>query len=517
MDVNPGGRDRVGWQRCVAALVVAAVAIVIPGSGAAQDGDRGGAAPYVDVDHWTRDALRRLEALGLLGHDYDPGAWTLDRVQVARLLEAAHERAEGDPALVGLIEDYSARLSTEFPGAYADRDGFRRGVLEGSAGFLHADGELLTAVGWPPDADGWPELPEVLPTPLPRRNTVTGAIDASAYYGSTWAGRLRLEASADGVELGEGYVRWDPGRASVWLGRRSLALGPGVGGIVLSGGGPLDGGGLDIEPFRLPWVLGYLGPTRFHMALARLGEVVPYDGPLLWALRGSVQPHPRLTLGVNRGIMVPNPDEMTAEWLVQLPLVLIGKHPDGELNRQDNQIVSVDLAYNAPLPSLPVMLYLEWGFEDSAGAWKAVPGIVAGAYVPRLPGVEWLAAGVEHASFSEMCCGNPWWYRHRGFRGGWTNDREPLGHALGGHGRESSIQLDGAAWGERLRTGLVVYHRDRGIENLFSPTREGASTGGALRASLLWTPRYRVRVEVEHERGAEWRRTGLSVVAGMLF
>lgn len=518
---------RRGQRFAVTVLVVAgalAGAMILPLSSelSAQEARRGAAAPYLEPGHWALDALRRMEALGLLGDDYDRAGWTVDRNQALRLMERALERSGNDPALSDLVGAYLDRLRLEFPGADVERGDFRRGAGEGGVAYRHVQGEALTAVGWPPDVDGWPPEPEVLPTALPRERTPTASVDISGYGGTSWAGRAQVTGSADGLELGDSYLIWDPGLPSLWVGRRQLRLGPGSGGVVLSGRRALDGGGLELDRFRLPGFLRSLGPARFQTAIARLGKVarlgeVAPDNPLLWTMRGSIQPHPRLTVGVNRAVMVPGPEQMTAEWLVQFPLVLIGKHPDGELNRQDNQIVAVDIAYNAPLPSMPVMLYVEWGFEDSAGAWKSVPGVVAGAYVPRIPGATWLAATLEHADFSESCCGNPWWYRHRGFKGGWTDDRRPLGHAVGGHGRESSLRLDVAGLGARALTGVELYHRERGIENLYAPTRQGTSTGGALRASLLLDSRFRVLTEVEHERGEGWRRTGVSVGGGVRF
>lgn len=492
---------------CAAALLTEARPL------ASQDTRHGAAAPYLEPDHWSLDALRRLEALGLLGAAYDRAGWGVDRGEALDLMERALERTRGDGALGAMVRDYIDRLRTEFSGPAAGGAWLQRGAVEGALSYRYADGDVLAAVAWPdishPD--------EVLPTPLPREGTPAAFLDVSGYGGTSWAARAEVGLSADGVELGEAYVAWDPGLPSLWVGRRHLRLGPGDGGVILSGLRPLDGVGLDVEAFRLPWLLRHLGPARFHTAIARLGDVRPYDNPLLWTMRGSIQPHPRVTLGVNRGVMVPGPEQMTAEWLVQFPLVLIGKHPDGELNRQDNQIASVDLAYNVPLPSLPARLYVEWGFEDSAGAWRSVPGIVAGAYLPRLPGAPALSAGLEHASFSPSCCGNPWWYRHRGFMGGWTDERRPLGHPLGGHGTESSLRLDGTLWDARLLAGALLYHRHRGFENLYAPTRQGTSNGGALRASLWLDSRFELRAQVEHERGEDWRQTGISLLGGVLF
>ena len=484
---------------------------------AGQVGEDVGAAPYLESGHWTVEALRRLDALGLLGHAYDRGGWTADRHQAARLLELALERSGDDAALTATIRAYLNRLRDELPGAGVAGAGFRRGEVEAGVAYRHAEGEMLTAVGWPPDVDGWPPEPRMLPEALALERTPALFVDGSGYWGKSWTVRAQGSLSSDRFEFGEAYVRWDGGLPSLWVGRRQLRSGVGDGGVTLSGRRLLEGGGLEVDRFRLPWLLRHLGPTRFQTALTRLGEVAPYDNPLLWSMRGSIQPHPRVTMALNRAVMVPGPDQMTAEWLVQFPLVLIGKHPDGELNRQDNQIASVELAYSAPLPLLPMMLYLEWGFEDSAGAWRSVPGIVAGAYIPRVPGASWLSLGLEHASFTESCCGNPWWYRHRGFEGGWSDQRRPLAHPLGGHGRQSSLRLDVEGWDATLLGGVVVYRRDRGIENLYAPTRQGTSTGGSARTSVLLTPRFTLRTDVEHEWGDGWQRIVVRLAGGLRF
>jgi hypothetical protein len=158
---------------------------------------------------------------------------------------------------------------------------------------------------------------------------------------------------------------------------------------------------------------------------------------------------------------------------------LIGKH-SGEQGEFDNQVVSVSVRYRPPTDALPLSAYLEWGFDDSAGAWKDVPGIVAGVEAASLPGAPELGLGVSATWFAGTCCGNTMWYRNWSFRGGWADDGEALGHPLGGHGRELRAygQLD--AYRARLQVRPSLMFRSRGAENLLAPDREGGSWGGSL-------------------------------------
>jgi hypothetical protein len=504
---------RFGRSRAALWQVVVCTALAVAAAPAAGQVAGAGAAPYLEPTHWAHTALRRAAAFGLIGDEMERGTWSLDRLEAVALLERAAERAQGQgAAFARILEAQAARLRAELPSATARLAGESvRALTESTVGvgYDRRTGDVLTALGGPP-------FIEEEPTPVADVSDPFATLDL-VHYGGRWATRIQTAALIGEMRVGEAYGLASVGAVEFWLGWRHLRLGPGTDAVVLSGAPSLGGGGIETDAFRLPWFLDALGPVRARMALVQMREVAPFEHPWLWVLRASLQPHPRVAVGLNRAAMVAATDQTREEFVKQLLFVLVGKHGEGELNEQDNQIASVDLSYRPPLGPVPLMLYVEWGLEDSAGAWRDVPGVVAGAYLAAAPGAPWLGLNVEAATFSESCCGNPWWYRHRGFLGGWTEQRRPLAHSLGGHGTEWSARADASALAGRVEADLRLYVRDRREENLFSHLRLGGSTGGRVGVSALGWWDMRVGLSGEHERGSDWSRTELDLTLSVPF
>jgi hypothetical protein len=169
--------------------------------------------------------------------------------------------------------------------------------------------------------------------------------------------------------------------------------------------------------------------------------------------------------------------------------------------------------------ALPVTAYAEWGADDGAGALDEQPGWVAGVMLPAIPGVPQLSAGVEAAGFS-ACCGHGAWYFNSTFPGNWARADEPLGHPLGGEGREGVVyaaaDLDG-----RIRLNGRAWRRQREDEvrggTLFWPRRTGRSRGGEVDAALRLGGHLETRIAWRHETGEGWRERALYVALSALF
>ncbi len=287
------------------------------------------------------------------------------------------------------------------------------------------------------------------------------------------------------------------GPIGLWGGRRVVGFGPGVGGgIVLNPWVAADGIGVfTARPLELPSLLSVLGPLEFDMFLTRDERNGVAERPWFWASRISISPHSRISLGFNRGLMVDvaGTDLDLADYFS----LVVGQHLSGR-SGFENAVASMDIWYRPPIRQLPLAAYLEWGMEDSSGAWRNVPGVVAGVQFPAMPGLPGLSIGIEHANFAAACCGNPIWYRHIRFHDGWSLGGEPMSHPLGGHGTEWSLYGSAAFAAARFRTGGRVFLRDRHEENRFAPDRVGRSTGVDIDA------RIRVRSAVEAEGRLEW-------------
>ena len=468
---------------------------------------------WLPADHWVHPVLTRLSALGLGEGEYEPALPGVDRVTAARLLGAAAESARTSaPAMVAVLEGYRARLEGEFPQLHgATGRAWTAGLRLGADAKL-GDPDPLTSVGTPPlIPQPWePDPAAEQPGPFTDPRLVA---EFRARYGQWLAAQVTGVAAREGPHLGESYVSVASPRVSLWAGRRGLRLGYGAEGVVVSGRVPLDGVGVVVRPFELPWLLGAIGAIDISTSLAQLHHSAPYDDPWLWLLRVGVRPHERFSLALHRAAMAVPVEGGFGDRLQQIAYIAIGKHlPDADENWRDNQMASVALRFRPPLGPVPLEAYLEWGLDDSAGSWKDVPGIIGGAYLGALPGVPRLGAGFEVAHFAPRCCGNIWWYRHTGFQGGWTDERQPLGHQLGGHGDQWTVRLDGSPGGA-VEFGGSVFRRNRGDENLFAPTFQGESTGAAVRASGVLPFGVEIGGAGEHEAGEGWDRSSVRLWA----
>lgn len=456
-------------------------------------------SPFIPVGHWSVEAGRRLHGLGLMPPAYDPGVGSQSLAELASAFEAA---AEAHP----LASAYSRRLLLEMGDLVSAGGHGTRSAI--GPGYGYARGRLLSGSGHDNEGE-WTG-------PVPAEDRV-GALVSVAHAGGApfLAWRLDAALAAPGVQLREAYVTTAWGVVGLWAGvrRQAYETAPGAG-VVLESLEPRPSLGVRLmDPVRLPWVLERVGPIRLTSSLVRARRNGAFEHPLLWTTRFMVEPHERLQIGVNRGIMFGGAGNETMT-VRSLAYLLIGKHSGGF----DNQVVALTVHYRAPLALLPLVAYLEWGLEDSAGAWRDVPGILAGVETPALPFARSMSMGVSTTFFDESCCGNPIWYRNWAFRGGWSDDNRPLGHSLGGHGRE--VRLYGRYdRGPRMWLSAGVYGRDRGPENLFAPAREGRSAGGYLRLRWLPLEGWEAGLDAGLEAGAGggWREPAVEATLRALF
>ncbi len=460
------------------------------------------ATTHLDPGHWAVAAAQRLAALGLAPDGFGWGERALTVREVRRVLQVAAERAPTDaPRLAELAQGYLARFDEEFGAALSSdaaigRVPARRPAGTVDAGVYHREGMVRGGVGYN-NADDW-----------------TGAIPVGDVSTPFAGATLRLDAHPrlafdiaaryDDRELEIGRAEISTGwrNLGLWIGRRRMGFGPGAGGgIVLTGIEALDGVGLgSLDPFNPGGPLEHLGPIRFQGAISRVRNGDRIRDPWFWTARLSLEPHARLQIGFTRAVMLGG--EGNSPWTLRnIAYTLIGKHA-GEMGEFDNQVFAFDVHYRPPVGAIPLLVYLEWGMDDSAGALKDVPAIVAGVYLPSLPMLPAASFRLEHTTFAGSCCGNTIWYRNWAFRGGWTDDGVPLGHPLGGHGREwlAEVRADLHEARVRLVAGGIV--RWRGHENLFAPQRAGDAAGGWLRAGVRVSPRLEVFFGGALERGS---------------
>ncbi len=478
------------------------------------------ASPPVPPGDWSRDAARRLAAMGLVPGGFDRGQGLVTRRELALLFADAVASAEADrPDLAPLARAYRDRFRDEFGDVLAGaRGGARIDAGWVGAGYARLAGRVATGVGLYNVGGDWTGT-----HPIPDSAGVLLEASFSASLSHAFAVSVEPELLAGKPRLRSGMlegVLWN--YVGVWAGRFSTRFGPGEdGGIVLSDAVPFDGVGFfTAQPFRLPWLLRVAGPARLEGFVSKVYGGDKIRDPFFLAGRGTITPVPRLTVGLNRGSMFAGRGNAPIT-LHNMVFLLTGGVRGGNANALGgfaNDVLSVDLSWRPPTERvLPLALYVEWGADDAAGAWMTVPGALAGIEAAALPGVPWLGWGVEAARFTHSCCSHGLWYRNWSLRQGWSDYGVPVGHPLAGEGTEIMTWGTAALWDARLTLRAAAFGRDRGPESTLAPERAGRSAGGWLRAELRLAPRVRLVLDGAGERGSGWTTSALRTTARIGF
>lgn len=506
---------------CLLALVQL---LCFGGSAAAQEPAHEPVSAFLPSDHWAVAAARRMARLGLADHDFGWGDGSLTIGAVARVLHDAPSIAGRDrPELARIAGGYWARFEDEFPRTAAnivsrteERTVFTEGWLV--AGYSSASGRLYPVRSL---SNSREDVSGPFPRPDRSEAGVTGNLSLSA--GKYFAGALTPEHRDGDWSIREGYALAAWKKVGIWGGRRAPSFATGVGGgIVLSGDAAFTGGGIVLtEPLRLPWIFRHIGAIRYESFLSRLDSNAAVPRPWFFATHASISPHPRLLIGVTQAFMFGGEGVAPFTWS-NFKEMFFSHGLQSAGTEFENGLASGEVRFRPPLAVVPLTLYMEWGADDNHAAWTLFPGRVFGARIDAMPGVPSLSLGLEHAGFSHPCTGcdgchceyYATWYRHYLFKDGWTVDRRPIGHPLGGDGSE---WLAYGSWddpGSPLRIEGSAFHRRRGDYNVYAPTRAGTSVGGRVAAT------YRTRAHLdfffdgalEDGRGA-WEES--SVFAGM--
>ena len=476
-------------------------------------------SPFLASDHWAAIAARRLHAVGLVPLTYEPGALRAPRlVEVAAAFAWATEHGPDD-ATRQLAARYLELLQQELgtnrftaPVEADDAPVAARAFVSGAGvvGGEIVDGLAGTGSCYAPGAD-WTGAVR-----LEDRATPLGGVRAIGALGRRIGFGVDAEAHTDGVDVDAAYVVLDAGFVGFWAGRRQLSFGPGWGGtIALGDDHSFTGAGMYFaEGARLPWLLRYLGPVRFEAFLSRVenGDSAAWSArdPFFGAARLSSNLHPRFSIGATRAVMFGGDNAPPAS-LGRVWRMIIGDPSTSEGGAWSNEVFAWDIRWRPPIGRLPLLLYTELGFDDASGAFYRAPAVVAGLDLAMIPGAPALGAGVEHVYFSRGSFKNPIWYRNYALRGGWSNERRPLGHPIGGHGRGWLAHASIDALDARLRLRATGFRYVRGIENLFAPERRGTALGWTLDAAFRATPRLELAAEGRVEDGAAWQEVGIAL------
>ncbi len=442
------------------------------------------ASPLLPPHHWAVRAAERVHALGL-APDFLPGQRAVRLAEVEQTL--ANAALDAPPSLRPQVMAWHRRFLSEL---VRFREGDR--TLDALAGLQLVGGD---------------DLPDDLSLRIASEARFSSRFLAAAFDASTSARLWAPDAALNTWELATQL-----GPLSLSVGKQPVGWASHQGtGLLFSGRAPIHRVELQTtRGFRVPG-LRFLGAFSAHAFYGFLSE--PRHGPdaRLFGTALQWQPHPRITVAVQRATM------LGAEGTEQLGLVDTLRMIALERNGDENNLVSGVFRVRLPTESLvPLTLYGEWGTEDMAGNHLYTPGLVGGLWVPAVPGLPSLALGFEATHIGHITRRTVVWYAHFRQRGGWYTGDVPLGHPMGGNGRE--LRLYGTLLaGDRVYLDAAAFRRTRYSSHVRAATRGGIAYGGELRFNVRASDSTELRLETRLERGRSWTEHHTALTALLHF
>ena len=418
---------------------------VFRGDGSSSPSNQG--SPYVPLDSWIYPAMDRLAAMGLIDSGFaGMRPWT--RNECARLLAEAGGRID-----VGIggheAEKTYTLLETEFHDELEGKGG--SGLFRGGVESVYA---RVTAISGEPLTDG-NHFGQTLTNDYGRPfqeglNSVDGL---SAWTASgPWVGYVRAEyqhapsapaqsasarqfiASVDNIpgippgtpysavnrfRLLDAYVGLNFANWQVSFGKQSLWWSPTQGGPLMfsDNADPVNMFRISrVSPFKLPWILGWLGPMRLEWFLGQLdghqfvfqtdtGIVGQFGRPLdrqpfLQGQKISLKPTRNFEFSVSSTtVFAGGPGALT--WHTFLRSYSLGNTlHGGDVGDPGDRRSGVDFSYRIPGMRNWLTFYGDAFTEDefSPLGYPRKSAIRGGVYMPRIPGFPKLDLRLEGGS-----------------------------------------------------------------------------------------------------------------------
>lgn len=412
-------------------------------------------SPYVPLDSWVYPAFDRLSALGYaLSGFAGLRPWT--RMECARLLAEAADAlpASFDPVpaagvpVAAPTRTRSSKTEAEARSIYSalsQEFGRERGLLNNGGRNQSAQLESVytrfTVISGQPLTDGY-YFGQTLINDFGRPfqegfNNVTGlsghatagplvaylrgeyqrapsasALPLSARQAMARADQLPLPpdsptAAINRFEFLDSYAGLNLSNWALTFGRQSLSWGPGAGGAMMLGDNiePIDMLRLNrVSPFKLPSILGRLGPMRLEIFIGQLNGYEFVFSPLglvgSWGQSLTLQPYihgqklsfkptPNFEFGLSRTVIYGGPGYPVNLRTLGRTIFSTTNESAGTPNKPGDRRSGVDLTYRIPKLRNWLTFYAD-GFTDDQfspiayadrSIWRA------GLYMPRVPGL----------------------------------------------------------------------------------------------------------------------------------
>jgi hypothetical protein len=504
-------------------------------------------SPYVPLDSWIYPALERLIAQGYI-NDAILGMRPWTRMECTRLIEEAQDRlpevASTPPGTERLIDALAKEFAfeleahggvnnrqlriesvyTRFTGISGQplTDGYYFGqTIINDFGRPYSEGvnNVTGFSGWASSGrfavyvrGEYQHAPSVPALPDPAREFIA-THDTLPLPPSTPA------PSVDQFRLLDTYVAMNFENWQLSFGKQSLWWGPGEGGSMMFSDNAEPVAMFRVNrttPFKLPSVLGWLGPVRTEFFVGQLsgyefiftpsGLVGQFGRPLdrqpfINGQRISFKPTANLEFGVSRTTVFSGEGyPLTWNSFFRSVFSTENKGTFGTSRKPGDRRSGMDFAYRIPKLRNWLTLYVD-GFTDDQfspigyfdrSAWTG------GIYLSRIPRVPNMDLRVEGTYTDNPIGGNVgfgFYYQNGTWRSGYRNRENLIGSWIGRDGQGAQ------AWANYWfseRNRLQFGFRHEKVSQQFVPGG-GTVTDVALRGDLLTTSQVGLSTNVQYE------------------
>ena len=395
---------------------------------------------------WVYDALEKIVLAGL-ADQVILNTKPLSRVEAARIVAQAVQKVKldegGDYNHRGYLEDQLYRLVEEFGPELAEM-GVKTPLNRGAAGsfygikpvdhvqlgvdFASRSKSLVNSFGRRVEKGGNPY------------GTLDGRLHLGDYFSLYYQPEFLWNQDSYHGRLATGYAKFTLWNTEFEAGRDSLWWGPGFRGSMLFSNNalPLDQVRVSAaEPFRLPWLLSYLGPVKATLLVGRLEESRDFPRAHVGGYRFNLAPFSFLELGHGRAFQFGG--EGRGFRARDFPRILFTQGSDNSNSPLNiNNLISWDVTFRIPdvqrylYFTRDLSLYLEIGWDDTHHGYFVPdrPGGIVGAYFAGWLGDPKLDLRLEYAQTSEIM------FRHGTYTSGFTHRGSVLSHFVGTDGEE---------------------------------------------------------------------------------
>jgi hypothetical protein len=511
---------------------------------------RGDGSPYVPQDSWVYPALDRLAAFGLIDSAFaGMRPWT--RRECARLLSEAEnhtaDEAHGNDVAEGIVAALEREFRPEMEGTEGSEGGAfhvesvysRTGYISGTPirdGYHFAQTQINDFGR--PYGEGW--------------NNITGF--STFATGGRWVGYFRGEwqnssglpalplAARQMIQQVDHLPQTPPGTGqpavsqfqvldayvglmfSNWqvsFGRQSLWWGPGDGGPMMlsDNAAPLDMFRINrVSPFKLPSVLGWLGPMRLEFFLGQLSgqRFMELNGPvgsfartlhpqpMIHGERFTFKPTQNFEFGFSRTVIFAGEHvPFTLESFKSSMFSLSTSNGGGASTPADpgDRRSGLDWSYRVPKFRNWVTFYGDAFADDQISpiAYFDRSAIRGGLYFSRLPGLPKLDLRVEGV-YTDLPAGgrlsHGFFYSNDRYLNGYTSQGQLLGSWIGRQGQGAQ------AWANywfSARNRLQLNYRHQKVSHEFV-TGGGTLTDVGVRNDYWLRPSLGISITLQYER-----------------